>query len=555
MKTFTGMMTGIQPLVVVALLVVITISSNPAPAISQVTLSCDFSSSARRKKPMHYHWNVSNRISPIRRFNMPVGERPLINVVRPLGGKAKDGKKILEQDTYKWNGQEYVYDWVPLKQQIDTVSKKARVYQLLIDNPPWAFQRGLDLKGGKEVETYGNAWPPNDPDAWSSYIQAMLKELIKTYGRNKVEKWRFCIGREIGTAGHWRGSKLEFFEHYKNTESAIRSVLRKAKVGTHFLWASSKNSYGPDFVKWCKRNKATYDFIGVSYYPFYNKLDRVDLEHVYKADFAPIKDISAWNSSATLEIHEFSLITSMGGKGNTFENASKPHQESFTVMLAKMMYDHDIVDVFRWGTGENKLAEQTLQAMEGNIYYQSSERGSPTSAGNMIDAVFAHDESKRQYNVVAYSYNAEPDAKKTEQIKLLITIPESPDSEIKFRNGVYDENEVSWTDWKRIETKSAGGGEKSKLKLNLDLPPFSFEKVEIKVTKRSRRQTKPAEPKKQRVTRVLTQRKTGKQIEVELADLKSGKLLCYMGERRFVITVADLSDEDQAFLKKWVEEK
>lgn len=42
---------------------------------------------------------------------------------------------------------------------------------------------------------------------------------------------------------------------------------------------------------------------GVSYYPSYNKQNRVDLDHVYKADFAPIKDIPEWNPSATLETH------------------------------------------------------------------------------------------------------------------------------------------------------------------------------------------------------------------------------------------------------------
>lgn len=479
---------------------------------------------------------------------MPVGKKPLITVVRPLGGKSKDGKKLIDEDTYRWDGKKYVYNWAPLKKQIDLVNKKARLHQLLIDNPPWAFQRGIDFQGGKEVETYGNAWPPNDPDAWARYIQAMLQELVKTYGRDKVQQWRFCIGREIGTAGHWRGSRLEFFEHYKNTEKAIRSVLRKATVGTHFLWASSKNSFGPDFVKWCKRNDTRYDFIGVSYYPFYNKLNRVDLDQVYKMDFAPIKDISAWNSKATLEIHEFSLIKSMSKRGNSFDNAPQDHQESFTVMLAKMMYDHNLVDIFRWGTGENKLAEQLFLEMEGNIYFKNTETGSPTSTGNMIDAIFALDESRRQYSIMAYNYNANPAANKRESVKLMITVPDPPNAQFKYRSAVYEKGKVNWTAWKPTDVDSASGGEKSKLTLNLKLAPFSFQKIEIKASGAKKQASA-------RVKRVLTQRKTGKQIEVELVDLKSGKLLCYKKSKRFVITVADLSDEDQKFLKQWSKQK
>lgn len=518
------------------------------PAFSDVTLLCDYSSTTNRGEPMHYHWNISNRISPMRGFAMPVGDDPYITVVRPLGGKSKNGKKLIEQDTYKWDGKKYVYDWAPLKQQIDVVNKKAKLYQLMIDNPPWAFQRGLDFKGQNEVETYGNAWPPNDPEAWAGFIEAMLKELVKTYGKNRVEKWRFCVGREIGTEGHWRGTKSEFFDHYSNTVKVIHSVLPKAKVGTHFLWASSKKSYGQDFVKWCKRNDTRYDFIGLSYYPFFHKLNRVDMDYVYKVDFAPIKDSSAWNPEATLEIHEFSLIKSMSKVGNSFDNAPPAHTEAFTVMLAKMMYDHDMVDVFRWGTGEDKLAEQAFREMEGNIYYKSSEKGSPTSDGNMIDAVFAHDERRRQYNVMAYNYNANPDARKSESVNIRLTLPDPPNAEVKYRSAVYREKGLNWTDWETIETSSASRGEKSRLQVSIKMPPFSFQKLEFKVA-RTAKTTKP------RVKRVLTQRGSGKQIEAELVDLKSGKLLCYVKERRYVITVAELSDDDQQFLKQWAGEK
>lgn len=507
------------------------------------TLSCDFSNAENQREPMRYHWDVSNRISPMRRFNMPVGENPYITVVRPLGGKSKNGAKVIAEDTYKWDGEQYVYDWVPLKAQIDTVQAKARIFQLLIDNPPWAFQRGIDLKGADEVETYGNAWPPNDPEAWALYIQEMLKELISTYGSEQVEQWRFCIGREIGTAGHWRGSMQEFFEHYQNTVNAIHSILPDAQVGAHFLWASSKNSFGPDFVKWCKQNNVHYDFIGVSYYPFYNKINRVDLEQVYRVDFAPIKDIPEWNPAATLEIHEFSLIKSMSKKGNSFNNAPKAHQESFTVMLAKMMYENDVRHVFRWGTGENKLAEQAFLAMEGNIYFRNEKHGEPKDSGNMIDAVFAHNEKNNQYNIMAYNYNADPDSAKAEPIIIASTIPSPPGTEITYRIGTPSKNGLDWSDWKMRRTKALSERVESIVELEIELSSFSFQKIEIQG------------PEPAGETRILTKRDDGTKIEVELGDMKEGKLLCYVRGRRYVIPLASLSDEDQNFLKQWAPEK
>ncbi|VGO12544.1 Beta-xylosidase [Pontiella desulfatans] len=492
---------------------------------------------------MRYHWDVSNRISPMRRFNRPVGEKPYICVVRPLGGKSKDGEKLIDEDTYKWDGGNYVYDWAPLKTQIDTVQSGARIFQLMIDNVPWAFQRGMDLKGQQEVETYGNAWPPNDPGAWSLYIQEMLKELIKTYGRERVGQWRFCIGREIGTAGHWRGSMPEFFDHYALTVKAVHSILPEAKVGAHFLWASSNNSYGPDFVKWCKQNNVHYDFVGVSYYPFYNRSNRVDIERVYRLDFAPIKDIPEWNPEATLEIHEFSLIKSMSKQGNSFDNAPKAHSEAFTVMLGKMMYDHNMHHVFRWGTGENKLAEQEFLRMKGNVYYAGSKQGEPLVAGNRIDAVFARDMKNNQFNIMAYNYNADPSTKKAEPVAIATTLPFPPSTRIKTRTAAFGESGLEWSDWKMQRTQSGSGREVSMLELGVGLPSFSFCKIEIQG------------PEAGRPTRVLTNRADQSNVEVELGDLDDGNLVCYMRGRRYVIPITSLSDDDQLYLKKWAEGK
>ncbi|MDF7823455.1 glycosyl hydrolase 53 family protein [Pontiellaceae bacterium B12227] len=505
-----------------------------------VTLSCDFSNADNQRELMRYHWDVSNRISPMRRFNMPVGDHPYICVVRPLGGKSREDQKLLEEDTYKWDGSSYVYDWAPLKTQIDTVQANGRIFQLMIDNVPWAFQRGIDLKGGKEVETYGNAWPPNDPEAWTVYIQEMMKELIRTYGREQVEQWRYCIGREIGTAGHWRGSKIEFFEHYATTVNAIHSVLPEAKVGAHFLWASSNNSFGPDFVKWCKLKNIHYDFVGVSYYPFYNKIKRVDLELVYRADFAPIKDIPEWNPDAELEIHEFSLIKSMSKKGNSYENAPKAHVEAFTVMLGKMMYDHDMHHIFRWGTGHNKLAEQEFLSMQGDYYYAGSKEGEPLVDGNMIDGLFSWNTKQNQFNAMVYNYNADPSYTKDEPVGLSIILPFPPSTQIKYRTAVLDGEKLERSDWKMLRTKPVKDRDESRLELEMDLSSFSFQKVEILGPK----------PK-----RVLTKRVDGSKVKVELAELKEGKLLCYVRGRRYIIPISTLSDDDQQFLKKWAQEK
>lgn len=551
-------------------------------SLAQVALQCDFTNNRNRRQPMHDHWNVSNRISPIRGFAQPVGEAPRITIVRPLGGKAKNGKKLIEEDTCLWDGQKYVYNWAPLKKQLDNVLKRADVHQLLIDNPPWVFQRGANFYQRKEIETYGNATPPNDTRAWSAYIAALIQELIDSYGKDQVQKWRFCIGREIGTRGHWTGTASEFFQHYKLTHQSIRSVLPEAKIGTHFLWASSRNSAGPQFVKWCSRNNVSYDFIGVSFYPFYDRPERVDLDHVYKIDFAPIKDIRRWNSDATLEIHEFSLITKLSRQGNRFDNAPRGHVESFTVLMAKMMYEHGMFDIFRWGDGADKTAEEVFRTMTGNLYYRSSKRGSPTAAGNMVDGVFALDVENRQCNIVVSSYNADPQSKRSEPVRIDTLLPLKSGTEVKWRIAVCQDGNLNWGKWQMMNTASVSRSPASRLSFAVNLAPFTFQKLEIVIppdaapndedpkvvkSKKSAPQAVATRPKpsknsskesaevekrgKARTKRVITNRGTGAQVEVELVSLKSGQLTCITKGRRFVFPLTNLSAEDQAFIKAW----
>ncbi len=451
-------------------------------AWSQVTLQCDFTDPAIMGKPMEYHWDIYNRISPMRNCNPTGNPKGGICVVRPLGGKSSGGRMLIEEDTYKFDGNRYYYDWEPLKKQLTNAMARGRIHQLLLDNPPWAFQRGVDRQGHPEADTYGNAWPPNDPEAWAKYIEAMLEELIKTYGREEVEGWRYCIGREIGTSGHWRSSKESFFKHYENTVRAVRRVLPNAKVGSHFLWASSKHSWGPDFVAYCKEHKLPYDFVGMSFYPFYNQIGRVDLDKVYANDIAPIKDRPDWNPKATLEIHEYALIVTMGAKGASYESAPAEYRASFAVMLQKMMYEHGLSRVFQWGTGPSKAATtEAFLPMKGDVYYSNAKLGEPENARNMVGAVFAKNREKRRYSVVAYNYNADPKSRAAESLTFKITIPEPGGKKIAYRVGTYQKagDRLAWSDWASVKTTAPAAASSSELTFRADLPVFSFLKYEI----------------------------------------------------------------------------
>lgn len=455
----------------------------PLSVAGQIRLVSDFTDSAKSRGPMHDHWNIVNRISPLDGAVTLPSDQTGVCVVRPLGGKALDGRKLIEEDTYKWDGTRYSYDWSPLHQQIRNVLASGRLHQLVLDNPSWAFLRGVDLGGMPEVNTYGNAYPPNDPEAWHAYIKAMMAELIATYGRREVEAWRFCVGREIGTPGHWRAGKEAFFSHFRNTEKAVREMLPGAKVGTHFLWASSPNSFGPDFVKWCLQSGARYDFIGISFYPFYHQPGRVDLDRVYRIDVAPILELKEWNREARLEIHEFALIKSLNSSGNDFESAPSPHQNAFAILMGRMMNERGLRDIFRWGSGLSP-AVIALKQTKGNIYYTSSSLGTPRGQGNMVHGLFSKKPGGMKFDLFAASYNANPEASTPESVRLQADVPAPPGTGFLYRLGHYQKasGTLEWLDWKRGVTEpTTASGPFSTFGIDADLDAFSFLAAEVVV--------------------------------------------------------------------------
>ena len=332
-----------------------------------------------------------------------------------------------------------------------------------------------------KVSTYGNAEPPADNNAWANYLKEVIKFMVSTYGSEKIGEIQFNIGREIGTPSHWSGTKEQFFEFYKISSKAIHKVLPKAKVGTHFLWGSSKNAWGTDFVKWANANNVHYDFVGVSFYPFYQRSERTDFDKVYNKDFAVIKDIPEWNKNAKLEMHEYSLIKSLSKAGNSFKKAPEAHQNSFMIGLMKMFYQNNMQNIFQWGDGSSYLpASNLLLTMQGNTYFESKKEGKQQEGNNYIDAIFTKDAVKNKYNVLVYNYSANPDANNMETIKIKAFVNIKKGTKVKYRIAEYNKikNNVVWSNW--IETYTLKEDEdKSSVVFSNKLPVFSFLKYEV----------------------------------------------------------------------------
>lgn len=407
----------------------------------QVKLSSDFTSETEKKLPIHDVWNVANRISPRNGSNIRPGLK--MNIVRMIGGINKkvngENAKDLEYDPciYDSINNKYVYRWDPLITRLNkVVNSQTEILQIALDQPPWAFQHGytfipegtrdnVNFREDERISIYGNSLPPADKQAYHDFIKALMTKLVETYGEAQVLKWRFRVGSEIETPDHWFGTKQDFIDHFANTESAVRAVLPNAKVGLHtrnpgYLYrrGSVLNYKGEPFASFIEglidynyANNVKCDFWGLSDYIILDSRSR-DVNGKYTKNFEPLLNNPKWNPETTIDIMEYETVTTMNGvDGRGFITCETSHSEIVELIFSNMYLknkDKGLEFIYRWGnrTGsENPDGIKELDAMQGLVLYETSISGNPNTAGNELDAIFAKNETKDEFDVLIYNFN------------------------------------------------------------------------------------------------------------------------------------------------------
>ncbi|MDW5288139.1 GH39 family glycosyl hydrolase [Formosa sp. PL04] len=389
---------------------------------AQVTLFTDFTDGGNKKETLHNIWSVANRISPTN----GAGVRPDVdvNLVRMIGGVKKKVNGVNVPDlafdtvTYDEDTRTYVYNWMPLISRLDNiVNSHTKIHQLVLDQVPWAFQQGynfipdgqpyngIDFKESERITIYGNALPPKDKIAYSEFIKAMMQKLIDTYGEALVLSWRFRVGSEIETPDHWRGTKQDFIDHYANTEKAVRAVLLNATIGVHtrdpeFLYKNGieKNYKGEPFASFAKElieysydNDVRYDFWGVSDYILINIAKFRDISGKYNKLYAPLLNHPKWNTNATLDLMEYSVVTTMTSPDGGYLTCNTAHTTAMNLAFTHMFYKnekHRLDGIFRWGQRPNTIdppSIETVKSMVGKTRYETEILGIPATSTNKLD--------------------------------------------------------------------------------------------------------------------------------------------------------------------------
>ncbi|MEO7715646.1 MAG: glycosyl hydrolase [Capsulimonas sp.] len=104
----------------------------------------------------------------------------------------------------------------------------------------------------------GNVTPPKSQDEWAQFIQAFAKHEIALRGLGEVRQWYFEVWNEPNLDGFWTGGKDGYFQLYATTARALKRADAKLRVGGP---ATAGMGWIPEFLAYCKDNKAPIDFV------------------------------------------------------------------------------------------------------------------------------------------------------------------------------------------------------------------------------------------------------------------------------------------------------
>ncbi|MET0364413.1 MAG: glycosyl hydrolase [Sphingobium sp.] len=108
-----------------------------------------------------------------------------------------------------------------------------------------------------------NITPPKSNEAWAEFIATFVKALIGRYGIGPVRSWMFEVWNEPDLPFFWTGNQQQYFDLYKATAVAIKSVDPQLQVGGP---ATSGGHWVGDFAAYCAQNNAPVDFFATHAY-------------------------------------------------------------------------------------------------------------------------------------------------------------------------------------------------------------------------------------------------------------------------------------------------
>lgn len=200
---------------------------------------------------------------------------------------------LLAEDMFvvsKVNG-ELQYNWYYIDQVYDALLECGIRPIVELGFMPLALASGE----GTQFWWRGNVTPPADYQEWSRLIEALTRHYVERYGLEEVRKWYFEVWNEPNLYPFWHGTKAQYFELYRASVLAVKSVDETLRVGgpatsnfvpddrfegeteekerhlTHMTdnldamdW---RGVWIDDFLHFCQQEKLPVDFVSTHPYP------------------------------------------------------------------------------------------------------------------------------------------------------------------------------------------------------------------------------------------------------------------------------------------------
>lgn len=206
------------------------------------------------------------------------------------------------------------------------------------------FPSGIAAKDSKTQMWYKSkiSVDRNNFGKWHQLIKAFTQHVVERYGIEEVSSWYFEVWNEpnlTGTGGFFHGTKSDYFQIYKESVTAIKSIDKRLKVGgpatsnfiadhrhdgeilnhsqSHFYAQEEINKqqwkgvWIEDFIHYCEKENLPIDFISTHPYPTDYALDpesgrskdAIRYVHSLKDDMNWLRNILAKSKYADAEIH------------------------------------------------------------------------------------------------------------------------------------------------------------------------------------------------------------------------------------------------------------
>jgi xylan 1,4-beta-xylosidase len=126
-----------------------------------------------------------------------------------------------------------------------------------------SFMPPAIASGNKTVFWYkANVTPPKDMADWVQLVTAFVRHLSDRYGAEELGHWFFEVWNEPNL-DFWSGTQEQYFDLYRHTAMALKSVDKRLRVGGP---ATAEASWAPEFIEYCVKQSAPLDFLSTHIY-------------------------------------------------------------------------------------------------------------------------------------------------------------------------------------------------------------------------------------------------------------------------------------------------